>query len=117
MWPYHLSARVPWHDNGWIGTICKEPNCNTCCTALTGIKDNRSVKDELPYTGQIFAKVPYQLPCIREGVTFMSTQTNITEEVHPYSYLWKNLQPTKMELPPYTISVVPFEADTNTKSP
>ena len=24
----HLSIRVPWHDNGWNGTVCRVPKHN-----------------------------------------------------------------------------------------
>lgn len=25
----HLSARIPWHDAGWNGTVCKNPKDNS----------------------------------------------------------------------------------------
>jgi exodeoxyribonuclease V alpha subunit len=28
----HLSARLAWHDNGWNGHLCKEPNKNIYCS-------------------------------------------------------------------------------------
>jgi len=30
----HLSIRVPWHDSGWNGTICKNPKSNGACLIL-----------------------------------------------------------------------------------
>jgi exodeoxyribonuclease V alpha subunit len=29
--PTHITARLAWHDDGWNGTICKEPEKNTYC--------------------------------------------------------------------------------------
>lgn len=109
MWPIHLSARIPWHDNGWIGTVCKEPNSNTCCTSLSAIKEKRDVSTELPFAGQNFVDLSFEPPCVREGVTFMSPGSTFAVADHPYSYLWKNLQQTKMKITPYSIAVVPFE--------
>ena len=33
----HLSIRVPWHDNGWDGTVCQDPCGNTACLKLNRI--------------------------------------------------------------------------------
>ncbi|MCB0191475.1 MAG: hypothetical protein KDJ65_05980 [Anaerolineae bacterium] len=27
----HISIRVPWHDNGWNGTVCATPKLNGAC--------------------------------------------------------------------------------------
>ena len=27
----HISVRVPWHDNGWNGTVCRDPRGNGTC--------------------------------------------------------------------------------------
>ena len=37
----HLTIRVPWHDNGWQGTFCKNPCGNTSCTILPRIATGR----------------------------------------------------------------------------
>ncbi len=26
---HHVTIRVPWHDNGWDGTVCLAPAANT----------------------------------------------------------------------------------------
>ena len=35
----HISVRVPWHDNGWNGSVCKDPRFNTACLKLKNISD------------------------------------------------------------------------------
>ena len=30
----HIPIRVPWHDSGWNGTVCKEPCFNDSCLKL-----------------------------------------------------------------------------------
>lgn len=45
----HLSVRVPWHDNGWDGSVCKDPANNASCLFLSRInekKNNRRKGDE-----------------------------------------------------------------------
>jgi len=37
----HLSIRVPWHDSGWTGSVCKDPKGNTACLALKLIREKR----------------------------------------------------------------------------
>jgi len=29
--PTHLTARLAWHNDGWNGAICREPELNTYC--------------------------------------------------------------------------------------
>lgn len=111
MWPYHLSARVPWHDNGWLGTVCEKPEHNASCTVLQNIQDNRNVDEEIQIAGQEFQNVAIdeRPPCVKEGVSFMADRSIVTHHDHPYSYLWENLDTTNLESPPYSVDVVPFE--------
>lgn len=111
MWPYHLSAWVPWHDNGWNGTVCSNPTANTSCTALRGIREQRVVTTEIPIAGHAFTQLPIaqQPPCIKEGAAIMATAEIKTEHTHPYEFLWPNLQPTTIAHAPFSIPVVPFE--------
>lgn len=30
--PKHISARLTWHNNGWDGKICDDPEKNSYCT-------------------------------------------------------------------------------------
>ena len=30
----HLSIRVPWHDSGWNGHVCRNPLTNQQCSVL-----------------------------------------------------------------------------------
>lgn len=41
----HLSVRLPWHDTGWTGSVCRAPSKNTWCTVLKGIREQR---DDVP---------------------------------------------------------------------
>lgn len=111
MWAYHLSARVPWHDLGWNGSVCKEPGQNTCCSVLKGVREVRDIATEIPLHTRHFSglKEHQMPPCAKEGSGFMSDQPFQTEHEHPYAYIWDNLQKTTLRHAPYSVCVVPFE--------
>jgi hypothetical protein len=44
----HLSIRIPWHDNGWDGTVCKAPSQNGACLKLDRIAISRKHRHEAP---------------------------------------------------------------------
>ena len=41
----HISIRVPWHDNGWNGSVCKNQKFNTACLKLKNISNAKDVFD------------------------------------------------------------------------
>lgn len=68
----HITIRVPWHDAGWGGTVCKSPSANTSCLVLARIASGvRPDRDE--FAGRAFDSLEItELPsCIEErgGVT------------------------------------------------
>ena len=71
--PQHLSIRVPWHDHGWDGTICVDPQNNNACLRLKNIAESRDDKAEAAICGQCMADHAGELSCIGEGACFMST--------------------------------------------
>ena len=61
----HLSVRVPWHDAGWDGTVCRAPRLNSSCLALNRIGATRNDALEEAHAGErldelAFDEVP---PC------------------------------------------------------
>lgn len=105
----HLSVRVPWHDNGWNGTVCQAPHLNGACTKITRIGREKDDEVEVRIAGRSFESLPQgQRPyCIHENSAFMSPfpLTRIQEHVSGErgGYL-----PTEQFFPPYTVSVKPF---------
>lgn len=80
----HLSIRVPWHDDGWNGTICKQPTENTACICLGAIHEGRDDRWEEDHKGKPVdedakAKKP---PCIRERAAFMCPRKLDDELLH-----------------------------------
>jgi len=80
----HISVRVPWHDNGWDGTVCRFPAENNSCLRLKNIYENRNDADEISICGQCMEHFEEKLPCIGEGSAFMSEKDLVRTTVHPY---------------------------------
>ena len=68
----HISIRVPWHDNGWNGTICLDPSGNNACLRLKNIYENRDDAAECKLCGQCMENNEEAVHCIGEGSAFMS---------------------------------------------
>ena len=105
----HLSVRVPWHDDGWRGTVCKAPHLNGACTKITRIGREKKDEVEVRIAGQSFENLPpkHRPYCIHENSAFMASFpiTRIQEHISGErdGYL-----PTEQYFPPHTVSVKPF---------
>ena len=80
----HISVRVPWHDNGWNGTVCEFPGENNACLRLKNIYENRNDAEEIDICGQCMEHLEEKLPCIGEGSAFMSEKDLVRTTIHPY---------------------------------
>lgn len=109
----HLSFRVPWHDNGWNGTVCNKPAENYSCMRLKGINQEKNDELECDNAGCEFYNLSCvnEMPCIREGGCFMSeTPVSVTVS-HPYqafSEYHNHLLPTTEILPAFSYPARPF---------
>lgn len=108
----HISIRVPWHDNGWKGYVCKEPSSNISCLKLKNILENRNDDFECNICGQCMAEHEDELPCVGEGGAFMSDQELFKTTVHPYKQnnpdTHGHFLPTEVKYPPYSFPTRPF---------
>ena len=70
----HLSIRVPWHDNGWNGTVCADPVNNSSCLRLGNIHERRDDGVEVDLRGSRMDELTRfkQPPCVAERSTFMA---------------------------------------------
>lgn len=82
--PQHISIRVPWHDSGWNGTVCREPDSNNACLRLKNIYENRKDEIECSLCGQCMCGNEEDLPCVGEGAAFMSEKQLCKTTIHPY---------------------------------
>ena len=108
----HISIRVPWHDDGWKGTVCREPSANIACLKLKNINENRDDDYECSVCGQCMAEQEDKLPCIGEGGAFMSDLQLQKETVHPYKHnnpkTHGHFLPTNVIYPAYSFPARPF---------
>jgi len=81
----HLSVRVPWHDAGWDGTVCRSPRQNTSCLALNRIGSTKDDAREDSYAGELLHRVPVAPPCFAERVNFLSPNAQRRLAHHGYS--------------------------------
>lgn len=113
---FHLTARVAWHDFRWNGTVCRKPSCNSFCTALDRIREERDDAREDALAGKRWcALAPDELPaCKAESGAFMSEDEWSRRFVHPYAGIKKaedthgHLKPTLVKVPSYATFAVPF---------
>lgn len=68
----NITIRVPWTDNGWCGKVCNHPCGNTDCLRLKNIYENKNEVEEEKIAGKPLKGIEKQVPCIAEGVAFMS---------------------------------------------
>ena len=110
--PQHISVRVPWHDHGWNGTVCQDPQNNNACLRLKNISENRDDKAEADICGQCMALHAGSLSCISEGSAFMSPIPMTRSTIHPYkTYQYSTHQhflPTDITYPAYSFPARPF---------
>ncbi len=112
----HLTARVAWHDSRWDGTVCRSPSCNSFCTALDRIRDERDDAMEDALAGRPWSTLrPEQHPpCRAESGAFMNRAEWTRRFQHPYAGIAKSaethghLEPTSVRVPEFATFAVPF---------
>lgn len=106
----HLSIRVPWHQNGWDGTVCPHVAENTSCLALPRIGEDRDDAWEGNNPGQpwnVLGKLPV---CADERAGFMAPFSYTRRAKHPYSHnpAYGHFRETEFEHKPYSAAAIPF---------
>jgi ATP-dependent exoDNAse (exonuclease V) alpha subunit len=111
----HLSVRVPWHDNGWNGTICNNPKANGACLILKNCSLNRDDAAEDALKGKSIADLSSEdeyPTCVGERGFFMAKFPLIKHANHPYVKSSKSthghLQKTPIRFPEYSFAAIPF---------
>lgn len=112
--PHHITIRVPWHDGGWAGCVCKEPLENTSCLVLKRIGADRNDELEKKNSGKRMDQLAVKdlPPCIAERATFMAPFEIVRRLKHPYVKWSKethgHIAETRFVQPAYSASCVPF---------
>lgn len=110
----HVSIRVPWHDNGWNGTVCNEPKKNNACLILKNCALNRDDELEERVAGKNIQDLSQdEYPCcINERGTFMGYFSVYVLKNHPYTKfnnkIYEHFLDTPLKYPAYSAAGVPF---------
>lgn len=110
----HISIRVPWHDNGWNGTVCTDPRHNTSCLKLVNIAESKSEEAEEVIKGKSLKEVDSANfpPCVKERATFMADFP--LERLHEHPYMksspdtHSHFKPTPLHYTKYGAAALPF---------
>lgn len=112
--PQHLTIRVPWHDAGWDGTVCRDPSANTSCLILGRVANDRDEAQERRTSGRHLSVLSRaELPaCAAERGGFMSPTAWTRVSRHPYATssaeTHGHFDETPYEHPAWSAACVPF---------
>lgn len=110
----HLSVRVPWHDSGWSGVVCKSPNLNGACVKLKGIAGSKNDEKECEIAGKSLDDLAPEdfPPCVNERGSFMAPfglepiKRHALAHMNPADY--GHFRPTPQRYPAFSAGIVPF---------
>jgi len=110
----HVSIRVPWHDNGWDGTICNNPKQNNSCLVLKNCALHRDDEMEEKHAGESIKNLKREkYPCcVNERGTFMCNYSFDLVKNHPYTEYkneqYSHFKGTDIRYPSYSAAAIPF---------
>ncbi len=110
----HISIRVPWHDSGWTGTVCRTPRGNTSCLVLRNIGGKRDDSAEEANAGRSLRDLAPEAipPCLSERATFMCSEAISRIVRHPYAEssaaTHGHFLPTPYRHSPRSAACIPF---------
>ncbi len=111
---HHITIRVPWHDQGWAGTVCRDPRANTQCLVLARIGNSKNDQEEERVASKKLAVLPVEQhpPCVDEHGTFMDGHGLTLSKRHPYATIYPKsygvFAETPLEILPWSAAAVPF---------
>lgn len=111
----HISIRVPWHDKGWIGSVCDAPQLNGSCVKLKGIAGRKNDQQEVIFRGKSLEQMDLAdwPACVAERATFMAPFEMDQVKKHALAQAnsehYGHFRPTIQRYPAYSAGVVPFK--------
>ncbi|MFT4627256.1 MAG: hypothetical protein ACI8PZ_005938 [Myxococcota bacterium] len=110
----HLSVRLPWHDTGWTGTVCREPAKNTWCMVLNGIRKRRDAAREAASAGSSWLDLdPSERPaCVVERGAALNPTAYAIRSRHPFAAssatTHGHFAENTLHVPAYSVLAVPY---------
>ncbi|MCL2284070.1 MAG: AAA family ATPase [Fibromonadales bacterium] len=111
----HISIRVPWHDDGWRGCVCANPERNQACRVLKNIAIGRADINAQQCSScagtSIATDEKFTPPCITESGQFMSDHKIFKKKNHPYVYdpHFNHIEETTICIEPYSFVGTPYK--------
>ncbi len=109
----HISARLAWHDDGWNGHICRQPERNTFCVGthsypgqLIGERRDLAWEKDGDVAGRSCASLDRIPPCCVSCNAF--GHSTVPAELAPPTW-WDSGETRGWEMPASTICVWPYE--------
>ena len=112
---YHLTARIAWHDSGWDGRICEQPELNSYCTGCHSypgdvIARERDLGSEIENAGKPISGLKSdELPPCVYSVNAFGAET-ICGYSNPPDFFYDGAKRREWEIPSATTCVWPYEA-------
>jgi hypothetical protein len=110
----HLSIRLPWHDTGWAGTVCREPAKNSWCMVLKGIRDRRDEGKEAEQAGSSWLGVDGgdRPACVVERGAALNPAPYAIRSRHPFAESSKethgHFAENTLHVPAFSVLAVPY---------
>jgi len=107
----NVTVRLPWHMNGWNGTVCKDPKGNTYCSGRfsypgDAIVTTKNEAYEIGCAGKHCGKLDAPPPCALSCNAFGSELIRCRHEPPTWFNGAKGIW---ADVPPYTVSIWPYE--------
>lgn len=110
----HISLRLAWHNDGWNGRICTQPEKNTYCVGCVSypgekIREDRDLAWEKQNGGKAFAELGSRMPpCMFSASAFADRESEVYSE--PPGFFNDDTETKRWTLPPATACIWPYEA-------
>jgi hypothetical protein len=107
----NITVRLPWHMNGWNGTVCVDPKGNTYCSGRFSYPGDAIAKGkdeayEVACAGKHCSQLDASPPCALSCNAFGSETIRCRHE--PPSWL-EGAKGIWADVPPYTVNIWPYE--------
>ena len=112
--PTHITARLAWHNNGWDGSVCREPERNTYCVGAKSfpgdvIARERELEDEKRCAGCLGDALKGYVPPCSYSYNAFGLKSALAKS-NPPGFFYGKADTRDWELPPSTVCVWPYEA-------
>jgi len=108
----NITVCLPWHMNGWNGTVCKDPKGNPYCSGRfsyngAAIAKYKNEDHEIRCAGMHCQQIDPPPPCALSSNAFGSELSRC--RIEPAGWLIGKFNDVLVYVPPYTVHTWPFE--------